>query len=231
MVLLIRITFNSLKRHLPCTFLCTSYRPNGLDNTLDIESIFKTCFIYIYMKQKNYSIRPFWDCRAMDEKTKLSRIMINVNLFGSRQFRITVRVRSTKAEFDKAINANSKKLTDEAYSVRKDLNEYLLKAETILERLDNPTQEMFSRLFKSETDLFQNNKTSIVPFFNYKISRLFGEEKFSTSACYKLSLTSIVYINLYYTKTSCVLDRGRYTRGRNLYIYFHNLCLFLAVWC
>ena len=130
------------------------------------------------MKQKQYSIRPFWDSRAMDEKTKLSRIMINVNLFGSRQFRITVRVRSTKAEFDKAISANSKNLTDEAKSVRKDLNDYLLKAETILERLDNPTKEIFTRLFKWKRIFLKTITNSQSLFFNIRFRGFFQRRNF-----------------------------------------------------
>ena len=144
------------------------------------------------MKQLNYSIRPYWDARAMDEKTKLSRIMLTVNLHGSRQFRITLKLRSTKPEFDKAISATSKNLSDEAKSVRKDLNDYLLKAETILSRLDNPSKEIFTRLFKSETDLSINNKTSIEPFFKYKVSRLFSEERFATSINCKSSCISLL---------------------------------------
>ena len=93
--------------------------------------------------------------RAMDAKTKLSRIIITINIHGTPQFRITVKLRSTKPEFDKATAiALGRNLSDEAKQVRKDLNDYLLKAETILERLANPTQEMFTRMFKSETDLF-----------------------------------------------------------------------------
>jgi integrase/recombinase XerD len=117
------------------------------------------------MKLINYSISPFWDARAMDVKTKMSRIMITINIHGSRQFRITVRLKSTRADFDKAVSPTARNLSDEAKSVRKNLNDYLLKAETILERLEKPTKEVFTRLYKSETDLFVNNKTSIAPFF------------------------------------------------------------------
>ena len=39
--------------------------------------------------------------------------------------------------------------------------------------------------------MFVNNRTSIVPFFQYKISKLFGEERYSTSSGYKLTLTSL----------------------------------------
>lgn len=102
-------------------------------------------------------------------------------------------LKSTKVEFDKATAiALGRNLSDEAKQVRKDLNDYLLKAETILERLDNPSKEMFTQMFKSETDLFVNNKTSIVPFFEYKISRLFSEERFSTSFNFKIALSSLL---------------------------------------
>jgi len=38
------------------------------------------------MKQKNYSVCPYWDKSALDEKTKQSRIMITINNVGSHQF-------------------------------------------------------------------------------------------------------------------------------------------------
>jgi len=93
-------------------------------------------------------------------------------------------------EFDKA-TSSARTLSEEAKQVRKDLNDYLMKAEAILDRLEKPTKETFTRLFKSESDLFMNNKTEISAFFQFKISRLFGEEKFSSSASYKLALTSL----------------------------------------
>jgi hypothetical protein len=142
------------------------------------------------MKQKHYSVTPYWDVRAMNETSKLSRIMITVHIHGIRPFKITLKLKSNKVDFDKAVSGTSRFLSEEAKEVRKELNDYLLKADTILERLDNPSQEIFTRLFKSETDLFVNNKTSIVPFFEYKISKLFSEERFSYSFNYKLSLKS-----------------------------------------
>src|SRR5205085_9739208 len=117
-------------------------------------------------------ICPYWDKRPMDKRTKLSRTMLTVNIRGKGQFRITLKVKSTKVDFDKAISS-TRTLSDEAKSVRADLNEYLTKAETILDRLVNPTQEMFTRLFKSETDLFISHKTSIEPCFQYKSSKMF----------------------------------------------------------
>ena len=52
------------------------------------------------MKQKNYSVSPFWDKQALDEKTGMSRVMITVNI-NSKQFRISLKLKSTKSEFDK----------------------------------------------------------------------------------------------------------------------------------
>ena len=142
------------------------------------------------MKQQTFSVSPYWDSRAMDVKTKMSRIMVTVNI-DSRQFRITLKLKSTKSEFNKAISS-TRTLSDSAKSVRKELNDYLAKAEKILERLSNPSQETFTRLFKSETDLFLTNKTSIVPFFEHKVSELFNEDRFSTSSGCKLALTSLL---------------------------------------
>ena len=141
------------------------------------------------MKQKNYSVSPFWDKRALDEKSGMSRVMVTVNI-NSKQFRISLKLKATKSEFDKAISS-ARTLSDSAREIRKELNEYLSKAENILDRLSNPSKETFIRLFKSETDLFANNKTSIIPFFNQEMSQLFKEERFSSSSLCKLALTSL----------------------------------------
>ena len=154
---------------------------NGTPNPFETTQI---------MKQQNFSVSPYWDTRAMDAKTKMSRIMVTVNI-DSRQFRITLKLKSTKSEFNKAISS-TRTLSDSAKSVRKELNDYLAKAEKILERLSNPSQETFTRLFKSETDLFLNNKTSIVPFFEQETAQLFKEERFSTSSICNLSLISLL---------------------------------------
>ena len=61
-----------------------------------------------------------------------------------------------------------------------------------MERLENPTKEMFVKFFKSETDLLLVSKTSIVPYFEAKIGRLFLEDKFSSSSSYQLALKSLL---------------------------------------
>ena len=142
------------------------------------------------MRKPNYSVSSLWDKRAMNAKTKMSRIMITINLQG-KQFRISLRLKSTKEDFGKAISA-SRTVSDEVRSLRKDLLEYTTKAETILERLPNPSKQSFTHLFKSEADLFGNNKTNIVPFFQLKTSEYYKEDRFSTSSLCKLALNSLL---------------------------------------
>jgi FkbM family methyltransferase len=104
---------------------------------------------------------------------------------------VTLKLKATKFDFDRAISA-SRTLSDEGKSVRADIQEYMLKAENIMDSLATPTKEIFLRMFKFGTDLFcGNKKTNIEPFFQHKISRLFGEEKYSTSTCYRLALVSL----------------------------------------
>jgi integrase/recombinase XerD len=133
---------------------------------------------------------PYWDRRAMKDNG-ISRIMLTVNMLGHPQFRITLNLRSTRIDYEKAININSRNLSDDAKSVRQELNDYLQKAEMILSKLDNPTKETFTRLFKLKTDLFINSKTMIAPFFEGKAQDFFKRNKFSTSKLYELSVRSI----------------------------------------
>jgi hypothetical protein len=142
------------------------------------------------MKKKNISVTSFWDGRAVDEKTKLSRIMLTVNLNG-RQCRMYLKLKATKADYDKAVSA-SRVLSDACKQLRKDIADYVTKAELILERLVNPSWETFVQLFKSETDLVANNKTNIVPFFEIKNATLYKEERFSTLSNSKLALSSLL---------------------------------------
>ncbi|GEO08302.1 tyrosine-type recombinase/integrase [Segetibacter aerophilus] len=141
------------------------------------------------MKQQNFSVSPFWDSRALDSKTKLSRIMVTVNIAGQSQFRISVKLKSTKEDFEKA-TSSARVLSDAAKMIRKDLNDYLQKAEIILERLQNPTKETFTRLFKSSTDLFLSSKTDIRILFEQKVADL-HKERFSSSSNCKLAITSL----------------------------------------
>lgn len=131
------------------------------------------------MKHKNYSLTPFWDKSVMDSKTQQSRVMLTINL-NRKQFRITLKLRCTKAEFDAALSSRSMNVRE----LRRELNDYVNKAEKILERLVAPTKESFTRLFKSETDLFNSNKTDVFYFYKTKIQDLKKEGRIGSANYY-----------------------------------------------
>ena len=81
-----------------------------------------------------------WDTRVIHPKTKESRIMLSIVL-NRKQFLISVRLYSTKFDYDKALSGRS--LTESQKSLRKNINEYVLKAESLLERLTEPSKESF----------------------------------------------------------------------------------------
>src|SRR5271156_2256409 len=139
------------------------------------------------MKTKNYSVNLHWDKRYPKAATDLCPIQLAVNLSGL-QFKISLKLYSTKADYEKT--SNSKGGSDEVKELRRELNEYVSKAEKILERLPNPTREIFQRLFKSETDLFASSKTDVTFFFEEYMARLNSEERIKTAINLKSSLTS-----------------------------------------
>lgn len=139
------------------------------------------------MKANNYSLNIHWDKRYPKAGTDLCPIQLAVNLSGL-QFKVSLKLYSTKADYEKALN--SKGGSDEVKELRRELNEYVSKAEKILERLPNPTREIFQRLFKSETDLFASSKTDVTFFFEEYMARLNSEERIKTAINLKSSLTS-----------------------------------------
>lgn len=96
---------------------------------------------------------------------------------------------ASSAEFEKIVQGRAG--NEQIKTLRRDLNEYVSKAEKILLRLNNPTRESFQRLFKSETDLFTSNKTDVEYFFKQKIRELHEQERFSSASLYKLSFNSL----------------------------------------
>lgn len=140
------------------------------------------------MKNTLYSVTVFWDKRRMDTKTKEGNIFLTVNLM-RRQFRITLKLKSTKEDFDKAVSS-ARILNDKAKELKKEMADYLAKAEAILTRLPNPTKESFTRLFKSETDHFMTNKTDMLYFFDEKMNEALKEGRVGTYKYYKGCLNS-----------------------------------------
>lgn len=139
------------------------------------------------MKAKNYSINTHWDKRYPKASTDLCPVQLAVNLSGL-QFKISLKLYSTKADYDKALN--SKGGSEEVKELRKQITEYTTKAETILERLPNPARETFQRLFKSETDLFASQKTDITFLYEEYINHAKDEGRIKTAQNLEWSLKS-----------------------------------------
>ncbi len=130
------------------------------------------------MKQSYYSLNLYWDTRVVDKKTKTSRIFLTVNLQRN-QFRLSLKLRSTKEDFKKA-QSSSRNINESVYKLKTQLNEYVMKAETILHRLPSVDKEMFLRLYKSEADLFISNKTDVYYFFECKMAECLIDGRIGT---------------------------------------------------
>ena len=139
------------------------------------------------MKTKNYSINIHFDKRYPKAGTDLCPIQLAVNISGL-QFKIGLKLYSNKADYDKAFN--SKGGSEEIKELRRQIAEYTTKAETILQRLPNPTRETFQRLFKSETDLFASQKNEIGFLFEEYIGHLKSEDRIKTAQNLEWSLKS-----------------------------------------
>jgi len=142
------------------------------------------------MKQKNYSLNIHWDKRYPKAGTiDLCPIQLAVNLITHKvQFKISLKLYSTKDDWEKAMQGKGR--SAEVRELRSQINDYLTKAETILERLPDPSRETFQRLFKSETDLFASHKTDVSLVWDAYIIELEKEERIKTALNLKWALRS-----------------------------------------
>jgi len=139
------------------------------------------------MKTKNYSLNIHWDKRYPKAGTDLCPVQLAINLSGL-QFKLSLKLYANKADYEKALN--SKGGSQEVKELRKQITEYIAKAELILNRLPNPTRETFQRLFKSETDLFVTQKTDISFLFEEYIRQVQSEDRIKTAQNLTWSLKS-----------------------------------------
>ena len=140
------------------------------------------------MKNKNYSINIHWDKRYPKAgTTDLCPVQLAINISGL-QFKMSLRLHATRADYDKALN--TKGGSEEQKELRKKINEYITKAESILEKLPNPTRESFQRLFKSETDLFASNKTDVSFLYEQYIHQLYSEDRIKSAQIMEWSYKS-----------------------------------------
>lgn len=136
------------------------------------------------MKQfSRYSVSLYWNKRDMNVETKQAAISLTVNL-PKMQFRVNLKVKSTKKDFDAAIQLNRSNSND-VRQLKRLLDDYVMKAESILDRLQSPTKDMFVRLFKAESNLFMSNKTDVFFLYHMKMDEAEIEGRIGTRNWYK----------------------------------------------
>jgi len=135
-----------------------------------------------------FSVSLFWDARVMDAKTKESRVMLTINLKGEKQFRISLKERCTKKDFESAINTRSKQTKE----LRNALNDYVEKAEVIIEKMSTPSKELFLKHFKSEFDYVTSDKTSVHVTFRMRYEELQFEKRYGTAHRLKAVYNSLL---------------------------------------
>jgi integrase/recombinase XerD len=140
------------------------------------------------MKAKNYSVNLHWDKRYPKVGTSECPVQLAVNINGL-QFKISLKIYTTQSVYQSALNSRGG--GDQLKELRRQINEYVTKAEKILDRLPNPSRETFQRLFKSETDLFSSNKTDITLLFEEYAIQLRKEERIKSAINLDSSLTSL----------------------------------------
>ena len=131
----------------------------------------------------------FWNSRSMDSKTKISTISLTVNI-PRQQFRVALKLESTKADFDLALSS-ARRISDDVKDLRNAMNEYIVKAETILDKMPELSRDSFVRLFKSETDLFLSNKTDVLFFYKMKMDEAKKEGRISAYGQFKLCMNDL----------------------------------------
>jgi integrase/recombinase XerD len=167
------------------------------------------------MKGKNCSVSLFLPSKVFLKGTNLSPINITINMTGGIQFRIRLKLYATKIDFMEALSGKGG--NNEVRELRKEMHEYVNKAETILDRLPNPTKETFTRLFKSEINFFNGNKTDITYLYNETIKEMKNEERLSTAIGYQTALNSLLrYKNpIFFESVDATFIKGYITSMTN----------------
>lgn len=140
------------------------------------------------MNKEGYSVNVHFDSRYPKKGTSLCPIQISVNLRGL-QFKIGLKLYATQEEFDKAVSGKS--CNHEIKELRRTINNHVQKAEMILNKLPDPTRELFQRMFKSEMGLSFTNKTDVALHFQLYIEALLEEERIGTARNYQCALSAL----------------------------------------
>lgn len=142
---------------------------------------------------KSGSVYPFLDARTPLKGSSMLPVKLSVMLQG-KQFRVGLKLFATKDVFDKAMSSAGA-VPKEAKQLRMQLEEYLSKAQSILNQFPNIERLTFINLFKSESSLKGNNKTDLAFLFNQKIDELIKDDKAGSKAFYEQALVAFLKYN------------------------------------
>ncbi|MBC7720996.1 MAG: site-specific integrase [Pedobacter sp.] len=138
--------------------------------------------------QTSFTVSPYWDTRAM-KPDGTSRLMLTINVKDLPQFRFVIKLSSTKSVFDKA--TSGKGGSDEVKEFRKLIQEQVLKAETILDKLDVFNKDAFINYFKTGISIKPKQKlVDVYSLFQDKIDALIQEDRIGYADNVKGSLHS-----------------------------------------
>lgn len=125
-----------------------------------------------------FSVTTMWDSRVMNLKTKQSRVMLCVVLNRER-FKLSIKIQCTHDDYNKAIGGRS--LSSGQKEIRSDISAFVLKAESLLEKLNEPTKETFLKFFKSDVNLSNGSKVDAFMLFQQRFDSLTDEGRFGTA--------------------------------------------------
>lgn len=136
----------------------------------------------------NGTVYPFLDARTPMADSPLLPVKLSVFLRGS-QFRVGIKVYSTKEIFDKATSSKGS-MPREAKELRSQIDVHLDKAKWIIEDCPNITQEEFLKLFKSEpkNEEVKEVGTRMSLLFQEKIEELIVEDRAGSLFFYQQAL-------------------------------------------
>ncbi|MFA6151015.1 MAG: site-specific integrase [Chitinophagaceae bacterium] len=140
------------------------------------------------INSKAGSAYPFLDARTPMANSDMLPVKLTITL-NSAQFRIGLKLYATPDVFEKAMSAKGT-ITKEAKALRNSIEQYLEKANNILDEFPLANQKMFTNLFKSEAALKGNMKTDMAILFQQKIDELTAEDNAGSKSFYEQSLVA-----------------------------------------
>jgi integrase/recombinase XerD len=133
-----------------------------------------------------FSVSTLWDSRAI-RPNKQSRIMLCITINRER-FKVSLKLYSSKSDYDKAIGGRS--LSDVQKDLRSEILSFVLKAESLLERLSEPCKETFLKFYKSDTNLSASSKVEVYSLFQIRYDELIKEHRYGSADCVQVAMKS-----------------------------------------